>query len=63
MSWSALFLLLGALLMGWLLYRQIKGNPQNYSKENISKSLYTLGILALLLICFIGFLVLLLRTS
>ena len=63
MDWSALLFLLGALLMGWLLYRQIKGSPQAYSKENLSKSLYTLGILALLLICFIAFLVMLLRAG
>lgn len=63
MNWTALLFLAAAFLMGWLLYRQIKGNPQSYSKENISKSIYTLGILALLMICFIAFLILMLRAG
>lgn len=62
MNWTALLFLAGAALMGWLLYRQVKGNPQAYSRENMGKSVYTLGILALLMICFIGFLVMLLRS-
>lgn len=63
MNWASLLFLVGAALMGWLLYRQIKNNPQGFSKENVSKSIYTLGILALLLIFFIGFLIFLLRVS
>jgi biotin transporter BioY len=63
MNWASLLFLVAAALMGWLLYRQIKNNPQGFSKENISKSIYTLGILALLLIFFIGFLIFLLRAS
>lgn len=63
MDWTSLLFLIGAVLMGWLLYRQIKNNPQGFSKENVTKSIYTLGILALLLIFFIGFLVFLLRAS
>jgi hypothetical protein len=61
MEWGKLLFFIGALLMAVLLYRQIKGNPQNFSRESMGKSFFTLGILALLLICFIGFLVLMLR--
>ena len=54
MNWSALFALLGAVLIGWLTLRMIRGNPQSFSKENISKSIRTLGLLALFLILVIG---------
>lgn len=63
MNWTLLLFLVGAALVGWLLYRQIRGNPQAFSRENLGKSIYTLGILALLLIAFIAFLVWMLRTG
>lgn len=61
MDWGKLLFFIGALLMGILLYRQIKGNPEAFSKDSLSKSFFTLGILALFLICFIAFLVMMLR--
>ncbi len=63
MEWGKLLFFIGILLMAWLLYRNIRGNPQAFSRENLGKSFYTLGILALLLIAFIGFLILLLRSG
>jgi len=63
MDWGKALFLIGGLVMAWLLYRQIKGNPQAFSRENGSKSLYTLAILALILIAFIGLLVLMLRSG
>ena len=54
--------LLGAALIVWITYRNIKGRPDVFSKENTNKSLYTMGILALVLIVFIAVLVLLLRS-
>ena len=59
--WTQIFLLIVGVLIAWMLYKQIKGNPQAFSRENLSKSFYTLGILALLLIVFIAFLVMMLR--
>jgi biotin transporter BioY len=61
MEWAKWLYILGAALAGWLLYRSIRGNPQAYSRENINKSVYTLGILALILIAFIGLIILLLK--
>lgn len=61
MNWTLLFIVIVAALLGWMLYRQIRGNPQAFSRENLSKSFYTLGILALLLIAFIALLVMMLR--
>jgi len=53
--------LLGAGLIIWILYRCIRGNPQQFSKENISKSFSTMAILALILIVFVTFLVWMVR--
>lgn len=59
--WEQLIFLVLAVVMGWFLYRQLKGNPQAFSGKNISRSLWTLGLLSLFLIAFIGFLVMLVR--
>lgn len=56
-----LFLILLTIFIGWLIYRNIRYNPQAFSKENLGKSFYTLGLLALALIAFIALLVMLLK--
>lgn len=61
--WMQLLVIAGAALVLWILYRGIKGNPQMYSRENISKSFSTMGVLALILIAFVAFCVVLLRAS
>lgn len=50
-----------AIFLGWQLYRYIHVNPQMFSKENIGRSIFTLGILALLLIGFLTICVLLIK--
>ncbi len=55
--------LVGAGLIVWLLYRTIKGRPEQFSRENMGKSFSTMGILALLLIAFIAFLVFMLNNT
>lgn len=47
----------------WFMYRRIKSRPDVFSRENMNKSLSTMGILALLLIAFIAFLALILKTT
>lgn len=61
--WYQILAVLGAALVIWILYRGIKGNPQAFSKDNLNKSMSTMGLLALGLIAFIAVLVLLLRAS
>lgn len=51
----------GVTLLLFILYRSIKGNPQAFSKVNLSRSMMTLGILALFLIVLIAFAVMALR--
>lgn len=53
--------LVGAGLIIWFLYRTIKGRPEQFSRENLSKSFSSMGILALLLIGFVALLILLVR--
>ncbi|MDI9818048.1 MULTISPECIES: hypothetical protein [unclassified Legionella] len=53
--------LIGAGLIVWILYRSIKGRPEQFSRENLGKSFSTMGFLALILIAFIAFLVFMLR--
>ncbi len=53
--------LLAAALIVWVLYRSIKGRPEQFSRENLTKSFSSMGVLALLLIGFVALLILMLR--
>lgn len=53
--------IVGAGLIIWILYRTIKGRPEQFSRENLSKSFSTMGILALGLIVFVALLVMIVR--
>lgn len=53
--------LVGAGLIVWLLYRTIKGRPEQFSRANLSKSFSSMGMLALLLIGFVFLLIILVR--
>lgn len=55
--------LVGAGFIVWILYRTIKGRPDQFSRDKITKSFTTMGILALILIVFIAFLVMMLRAG
>lgn len=58
---TRLLTILLAVFIGWLIYKNIKNNPQAFSKENLGKSFYLLGLLALGLIGFIALLVFFLK--
>jgi|JI102314A2RNA_FD_contig_101_79234_length_1372_multi_2_in_0_out_0_2 hypothetical protein len=62
-SWENFFVAIIVAIMAWLLYKNLRAMPQAFSKENLSKSFFTLGLLALGLILFIGLLVLFLKTG
>jgi hypothetical protein len=55
-----LVIILAAFLI-WQLYRFVRSHPQTFSKDNISRSIFTLGILCLLLIAFVALLVLIVK--
>lgn len=54
---------LGFILVAWILYRGIKSRPDQFSKENLSKSFFSMGVLGIGLIAFVALLVLLVRTT
>jgi hypothetical protein len=54
------FILVAIFVIFWL-FSYLKANPKALSKENLSKSFFTLGVLALLLIGFIFILVLIVK--
>ena len=58
-----LLALIGAGLIIWYLYRTIKARPEAMSGENMHKSLFTMGILALILIVFVAFLIFIVRNT
>lgn len=58
---SKIAAILFAVFLIFSLWRYIRSNPQSLTWPNINKSMYTVGLLALALIAFIGGVVLLLR--
>jgi hypothetical protein len=60
-SLANILLILGAGLILWFSFKTIKRYPNAFSGENINKSFFTLGILALMLIGIISILVFLLK--
>ena len=58
-----LLALLGGGVVIWVLYRTIRAQPEQFSRENLSKSFSTMAILALVLIVFVAFLVFMVRQS
>ena len=61
--WMEILFLVGAIALIWILYRTVRGRPEMFSRENLSKSFFTMGVLALGLLVFIGFLVWMLRVA
>ncbi len=53
--------IVGAALIVWLIYSNIKNRPDLFSRENISKSFSSMGVLALLLIGFVALLIFMVR--
>lgn len=56
-----ILMLLAAVIVIWLTFRMVRGNPNAFSSEALHKSFFTIGILTLILIGFIAVCVWLLR--
>ena len=63
MNWSAFLFFVIAALLGWWLYRTIKTQKNTFTKANFTKTLGTLGILAIILIVFVGLCIVLVKQS
>ena len=55
--------IVGAGLIVWFMYRAIKGQPNQFTRENITKSFSTMGVLAIILIVFVSLLVFMVRST
>lgn len=55
--WEQILYLVLAIFIIWLLFRFVKFNKESFSWEKMNKSLFTLGILALILIGFIALMI------
>lgn len=58
---NQILVLLTAIAVIWFTVRMIRGNPTAFNRESLSKSFFTMGVLALILIAFIAVCVWLLR--
>ncbi len=58
-----LLAVVGAGLIAWFTYRSIKAQPEQYSREKITKSFLSMGILGLILIAFVTLLILFVRST
>lgn len=58
---AQLAILILAAFIIWRLYAFVRHNPQAFSKDSLGRSIFTLGILCLILIAFVALLVLWLR--
>ena len=61
MNWHTILYVIAAGLMIWFGVRMIRNNPDLFSRENMSKSFMTIGLLTLGLIAFIALLVMALK--
>ncbi|GGI84890.1 hypothetical protein [Legionella impletisoli] len=63
---ETLYQILGLIAAGviiWILYRYIRARPETLSRESLSKSFFTMGILAILLMCFVALLIVMARST
>jgi uncharacterized membrane protein YidH (DUF202 family) len=58
---TTILLVAGAGLILWFTYQNVQKNRQAFTRQNTSRSIFTLGILALILIGVISALAMLLR--
>ena len=49
-TYSKLFLIIGIVAVAFWLYRGVRANPKAFSKANMGKSFFTMGVLAIVLI-------------
>ena len=63
MDWQKILIIIAAVAVAFWLFRYVRSNRQALSRENLNKGFWTLGLLALGLVGFIGLLIMFLRSS
>lgn len=61
MNWSAIVFIIGGALLIFVAIYMIRNNPELFSKHHLGKSIYTLGLLTLMIIAVVAFLVIVLK--
>lgn len=61
MNWMTILYWVAAGLLVWLVFRMVRNHPEMFSKQNLSKSVYTIGLLTLMIIVVVAFCILLLK--
>jgi hypothetical protein len=61
--WMQLLAILGAGALIWWLWHYIRRNPGAFSAENLNKSFFSMGILAVILIAVVAVLVWIVRST
>ena len=61
MTWEKMAFMLVVLFVGYLTYKMMRSQKGMFTRHNIGRSFVTLGVLALMLIAFVGLSVLMLR--
>lgn len=56
-TWYQLFGLIGAILLVFILYKTIQSRPEQFSREKLSQSFFTMGLIGIFLIGFVTLLV------
>ncbi len=59
--WTQILTIIALIFLAWWLYSVIKGNKESFTKENMGKTIQTLGWVAIFLIAVIAFSVLMLK--
>lgn len=54
--------IVGAGLLVWFMYRAVKNKPNLFTREKMSQSFLTMGVLGLILIGFVALLILFVRS-
>jgi hypothetical protein len=62
-NWYALAMLPVLLLIAWIIYHRNKVDTSLFSTENLGKSFFSMGVLALILVGFVGLCVWILKTG
>ncbi len=62
MFWTGLTVALVAAFLIWSLYQKVRHDREAFSKANLSRSFYDMGILALLLIILVTFCIMMLKS-
>lgn len=63
MNWTVLLYVAGIALFAFIAVRMIRANAGSFTKKNFGKTLYTLGLLTLMIVAVVAFAVMMLKSG